>query len=183
MRLLYSIKVRQQWRRRRLRLRRWRRRLRRRRRRPRRWRRRLGRRGEPRRPTRRLSVPPSHRRVRLRLRSLLRDAHLAASGLKCRTQTPWNQRRGNQSAKGMQLPYPVENPVQDLPAAAAPSAGFKSTSIISDLHDTRRLLVPRETSSTLNRNRRPEVRCGVRRLSSSATGNFCTTRRSRDRYR
>ena len=182
MRLLYSMEVRQQWRRRRLRLRRWRRRLRRRRRRPRRRRRR--RREEPRRPTRRLSVPPSHRRVRLRLRSLLRDAHLADSGLKCRTQTPWNQRRGNQSAKGMQLPYPVENPVQDLPAAAAPSAGFKSTSIISDLHDTRRLLVPRETSSTLNRrNRRPEVRCGVRRLSSSATGNFCTTRRSRDRYR
>ena len=181
MRLLYSMEVRQQWRRRRLRLKRWRRRLRRRRRRRRRWRRR--RRGEPRRPTRRLSVPPSHRRVRLRLRSLLRDAHLADSGLKCRAQTPWNQRRGNQSAKGMQLPYPVENPVQDLPAAAAPSAGFKSTSIISDLHDTRRLLVPRETSSTLNRNRRPEVRCGVRRLSSSATGNFCTTRRSRDRYR
>ena len=87
-------------------------------------------RGEPRRPTRRHSVPPSHRRVRRRLllRSLLRDALFAASRLK---RSPWNQRPGNQSAKGMQLPHPVENPVQDLPTAPAPSAGFKSTSIIS----------------------------------------------------
>jgi hypothetical protein len=136
----------------------------------------------PRRVTRRRRVPPSRRQVPRRLRRLrarqLLVALFAASTLQYTTLKPRNQH--SQLTKRMQLFHPVQN----LPTAAAPSAGCKRTRMRSDFPHTRRLLMPREKISTSrNRNRRPKVRrCGGRQR-SSATGSLCITRISRERCR
>ena len=132
--------------------------------------------------TPRRRVPPSRRQVRRRLLRLhalqLLVALFAASTLQWIMRKPWNQH--SQSTKRMQLPHLFQN----LPIAAAPIAGCKRTRIGSDFQLTRRLLMPRERISTSrNRNRRPKVRRGGRRPRSSATGNLCIARRSRERYR
>ncbi len=134
----------------------------------------------PRRVTRRRRVPPSRRQVPRRLRRArqLLVALFAASTLQYTTLKPRNQH--SQLTKRMQLFHPVQN----LPTAAAPSAGCKRMRVRSDFPHTRRLLMPREKISTSrNRNRRPKVRrCGGRQR-SSATGSLCITRISRERCR
>ena len=139
----------------------------------------------PPRATRRRRVPPSRRQVRLRLQRLrsrqlppVLVALFAASTLQWTTRTPRNQ--PSQSTKRVQLFHPVQN----LPTASAPSAGCKPTRIRSHFWHTRRLQMPRERISTSrNRNWRPKVRRGSGRQRSSATGSFCITRISRERFR
>ena len=102
----------------------------------------------PRRVTRRRRVPPSRRQVPRRLRRArqLLVALFAASTLQYTTLKPRNQH--SQLTKRMQLFHPVQN----LPTAAAPSAGCKRMRVRSDFPHTRRLPTPRDRISTI-RNR------------------------------
>ena len=112
--------------------------------------------------TRRRRVPPSRRQVRRRLLRLrarrLLVALFAASTLQWITRKPWNQH--SQSTKRIQLPHPVQN----LPTAAAPSAGCKRTRIRSDFQHTRRLLIPAKGSV------HPGIGIGGRKSAAPAAG-------------
>ena len=135
--------------------------------------------------TRRRRVPPSRRQVRrslqrLRSRQLppVLVALFAASTLQWTTRKPRIQ--PSQSTKRMQLFHPVQN----LPTAAAPSAGCKRTRIRSDFPHTRRLRRHQgKISTSRKRNWRPKVRRGGGRQRSSATGSLCITRTSREKHR
>ena len=130
--------------------------------------------GSPPRVTRRRRVPTSRRQVRRRLLVAL----FAASTLQWTTRKPRIQT--SQSTKRVQLFHPVQN----RPTAVAPRAGCKRTLMRSGRPHTRRLPTPRERISTIrNRIQRLKVRCGGRRPRSSAGGNLCTTRDSRDSFR